>query len=391
MYQKNKIKVVTIGRFHHFHLARQLSKYNLLDCIYSGYPKFKLKNEKNIIPNQIISYSVYVILHRLADKYLKKFFPDFVHYLNYFSHKKLSLFVKKNINFSKIIISSSGSGLEAGREIKKKNKGIFICDRGSSHILYQKRILAKEYKKFNLNFNEMYNPSINRELEEYKIADLISVPSKFVFNSFIKMGINKKKIFLNPYGVDLKIFNPTKVKKEKNFTVLYVGNISIRKGVIYLLNAFKRLKVKNKKLIIIGKIEKNIKSLIEKYLDDDKIIKISYVKNSQLRKYYSSANVFVQPSLEEGLSLVIGEALACGCPIIATKNTGAEDLFKNGTAGFIIDSGSSKQIYDKLNLISRNKLIEEKFSRNALKIVNKINGWDAYGKRWNDKLAKMRI
>ena len=75
MYQKNKIKVVTIGfRFHHFHLARQLSKYNLLDCIYSGYPKFKLKNEKNIIPNQIISYSVYVILHRLADKYFKNSF-----------------------------------------------------------------------------------------------------------------------------------------------------------------------------------------------------------------------------------------------------------------------------------------------------------------------------
>ena len=46
----------------------------------------------------------------------------------------------------------------------------------------------------------MYNPSINRELEEYKIADLISVPSKFVFNSFIKMGINRKKYSLIHMG-----------------------------------------------------------------------------------------------------------------------------------------------------------------------------------------------
>ena len=52
------------------------------------------------------------------------------------------------------------------------------------------------------------------------------------------------------------------------------------------------------------------------------------------------ADVMVQPSIEEGLSLVMAEALACGCPVIATENTGAEDLFQNNKEGFII-----KQIY----------------------------------------------
>jgi glycosyltransferase involved in cell wall biosynthesis len=392
MSQKNKVKIISIGRFHHFHLARQLSKHNLFDCIYSGYPKFKLKNEKKIIPEKIISYSFYVILYRLIHKFFNKLFPDIANYFNYVSHKKLSLYVKKQIKFSKILIASSGSGLEAGKYIKRENNGIFICDRSSSHILYQKKILSKEYKKLNLDFNEMYDLSIERELEEYKIADIISVPSKFVFNSFVKMGVNKKKLFLNPFGIDLKRFKPNanKLKKNKDFTILYVGSVSVRKGVIYLLEAFKSLNIKNKKLILIGSIQKNMRKIFNQYLDD-RIISIPYIKNSKLKKFYSEADVFVQPSLEEGLSLVILEALACGCPVIATKNTGAEDIFINGSAGYIVNSCSSNEILKKLKFLEKNKFIRKKFSLNGLKIVKKIKGWDNYGNEWSKKIKQLNI
>lgn len=393
MFQENKAKIISIGRFHHFHLARQLNKHNLFEAIYSGYPKFKLKNEKSIKPNQIISYSYYLILYRLAYKLLYKYFPKFVNYLNHISHKKLSLYVKSKINKTKILIASSGSGLEAGYEIKKKNYGIFICDRSSTHILYQKKILSKEYKKLKVEFNDMYDLSINRELEEYKLADIISVPSTFVFNSFLKMGIKKKKIFLNPFGVDLKKFKPENNRhyNSKNFTILFVGSVSIRKGILYLLKAFQKLNVKNKKLIIIGSIQNNIKNIINDYLKDDKITYIKNVKNSKLKKFYSKADVLVQPSLEEGLSYVILEALACGCPVIATKNTGIEDVFKNRSAGFIINSGSSNEILKKLKYLEKNKSLKKKFSINALKIVKKINGWNEYGERWVKKIKHLKI
>jgi len=393
MSQKNKVKIISIGRFHHFHLARQLSKHNLFDCIYSGYPKFKLKNEKKLNSKRIISYSFYVIFYRLVLKFFNRYFPNLVNYFNYISHKKLSLYVKKQIKFSKILIASSGSGLEAGQYIKQKNNGIFICDRSSSHILYQKKILSKEYKKLNLNFNEMYDLSIKRELKEYKIADIISVPSKFVFNSFIKMGVNKKKLFLNPLGIDLKRFKPNanKLKKNKNFKILYVGSVSVRKGVIYLLEAFKSLNIKNKELIIIGSIQKNIKKILKKYLDDERIVTIPYVENSKLMKFYSEADVFVQPSLEDGFGLVILEALACGCPVIATKNTGAEDIFSSGSAGYIVNSCSSNEILKKLKFLEKNEFIRKKLSLNGLKIVKKIKGWDNYGNKWSKKIKQLNI
>ena len=75
---------------------------------------------------------------------------------------------------------------------------------------------------------------------------------------------------------------------------------------------------------------------------------MSIIKNDKLKKYYSSSDVMVQPSIEEGLSLVIAEALACGCPVIATENTGASDLFTNNKEGFIIKPQSSKSITEKL-------------------------------------------
>ena len=56
----------------------------------------------------------------------------------------------------------------------------------------------------------------------------------------------------------------------------------------------------------------------------------------------------------------MAEALACGCPVIATENTGAEDLFQNNKEGFIIKARSIDQIHDKMQLLADNKLLQKK-------------------------------
>ena len=373
-----KIKILTNGRFHHFHLARQLHKRKVLDEIYSNYPRFKLKDEFGIPSDKIKTYPYYKIAYILFNKYFGKIFPSFIDYLNNLSSRKLALKVSKNLKNSTALIASSRSGLEAGRKMKLLN-AIFICDRSSSHILFAKKILTKEYKKFNLVFNQISKESISRELSEYKEADLISVPSKFAYNTFIKEGINKKKLFLNPLGVNLKRFKPRQKQKSTKFIVLYVGQVSIRKGTFH---------IKNKELIIIGAIEKKIKKKFFKYLSNE-IKHILYIKNSELSQYYSNANIFVLPSIEDGFGYVLTEALACGCPVIATTNTGASSIFKDGKAGFIIKPGSQKEILNSIKKIYRNKKLQKKMSQNAINIVKKIGGWNDYGKRIFSKLRKI--
>jgi len=382
-----KVKLVTIGRFHHFHLARQLHRFNLLDEIYSSYPKFKLRNEYGIPKNKIKTYPYYQLPFLFYDKYLKEFSPKIYHYLSKLSHEMLADKVAKNMGEANVLIALARSGLEAGKKIKKLG-GKFICDRGSSHILFQKKILKEEYKELNMPFNEMSDDSIDREINEYGEANIISVPSTFVLNTFLEKGFDRKKLFLNPYGVDLQRFKPLPRIKSDKFKVLYVGTLSVRKGLFYLLEAFKKLNFKNKELTLIGPIQKNIKKKIEKYFSEN-IKYLSIIKNSQLNKYYSNADVMVHPSIEEGLSLVIAEALACGCPVIATENTGALDLFNNGNEGFIIKPRSVEKIYEKLEQLADDKSLRKKMSTNAILKTKKIGGWDQYGDRWMSKLNNL--
>ena len=383
-----KISLITVGRFHHFNLARQLHKHHVLNEIFSGFPKLKLRNETKIPKEKIKTFPYFQLPSMIFDRYLGKIFPQINDQLSNLSHRTLSLKASQRISESNILIASSRSGLEAGNKIKKYG-GIFFCDRGSTHIEFQNEILKDEYKNLKLPYHPISNESIHRECEEYSLSDFISIPSTFVLNSFLKKGINKNKLFLNPYGVNLETFGPLPKIKSEDFTVIYVGQLSVRKGIFYLLEAFKKLKIKKKKLILIGSIDYQIKNKVEKYFSDE-IKYMSIIKNDKLKKYYSSSDVMVQPSIEEGLSLVIAEALACGCPVIATENTGASDLFTNNKEGFIIKPQSSKSITEKLEFFLDNKIKRNEMSYNALSLVRQIGGWDAYGDRWMKKINSLK-
>lgn len=385
--KKVSVKIITSGRFHHFHLARQLNKYCKLDEIYTGYPNFKLIDERQLLNDKIKTYPYFQVPYLFFNKYLGNYSHNLKQYLANLSAKKLSLKVSKNLGSANIIIATSNCGLEAGKKIKSLN-GKFICDRGSTHISFQNEIYIEEYKKYDVKFNQISQKTINRELEEYEEADLISVPSKFALNSFIKKGIDKKKLFLNPYGVDMFRFGPLPKKEKKIFNVLYVGTISIRKGIFYLLEAFKKINLKKKQLTFIGNIEDNIKEKFTKYLSDN-IVFLSIIKNKDLNRYYNEADVLVQPSINEGVSLVMAEALACGCPVIATENTGAEDLFTNNKEGFIIKAQSSSSILQKLELLAENRELRKEMSENAKNIIKKNDGWGEYGNQWNKRLNSL--
>ena len=94
---------------------------------------------------------------------------------------------------------------------------------------------------------------------------------------------------------------------------------------------------------------------------------------------YSTANVFVLPSLEEGLAYVQGEALACGCPIIGSTNSGAEDLITHGKEGFIVPIRSSEAILQNLQLLMDDPSQRQSMSDAALQRVKHLGGWDTYG------------
>jgi starch synthase len=272
----------------------------------------------------------------------------------------------------------SGSGLRAG--LLSQSRGAkYVCDRGSAHICAQDRILREEYDRQGLHFSGIDPRAMSREEAEYDAADIITIPSTFAFNTFVEAGIAPKKLRLASYGVDLSTFYPCTHKSDQIFQVLFVGAISIRKGICYLLNAFKRLECASKQLILVGSISREMENMIAQISNDPQIRITGHIDQLQLKVIMSSSQVMVLPSVQEGFGLVIAQAMACGCPVIASQHTGACDLFTDGQEGFIVPIRDGDAIADRLQTLADDIDLRCRMSHAALRRMQTINGWDEYG------------
>ena len=207
-----KVSIIVGGKFHAFNLAEQINNKKSLNQIITSYPKFKLK-KYGINKDKIFT----IILKEILTKFLGKlnFINSILDY-NYFLCEYFDFQASKKIYYKNIDILVGWSGFSKKCFIKaKKFKCIKILERGSSHIQFQKKILVEEYKRLGIKPDVPSKKMINKELEEYNLADFISVPSEYVKQSFINYGIKENKIIKIPYGVDLKEFSLIKNKKKK--------------------------------------------------------------------------------------------------------------------------------------------------------------------------------
>ena len=385
------ITQVCIGRFHHFHLARQIEKLGFLDAIYTGYPRFKLKDEQGIPPSKIKSFpwiqGPYMARAKLG--------LDGWSWLNrewaWQSHETLDRHVARQLKEPTILIGLSGSGLHSGARSQQLG-GIHVCDRGSSHILTQQSLLNDEHLRYGNTFwNGIDSRSVDKELSEYEQADYITVPSKFCYDSFIDNGISPAKLLKIPYGARLERFYPEPPDNtlHEGFTVLFVGRAGVRKGFRDLLAAFQLLKHPHKKLVLIGSLSLEARSLIGSS-NSENIHILGSLPNSSLRQEYSKASVFVLPSIEEGLAMVIGEAMACGCPVVASANTGAEEFITDSIEGFIVPIRSPHLIADRLQQLADSPQLRAIMSNAATCRVNQLGGWSAYGDAWRAAITRIK-
>lgn len=372
------IKVVhsCIAKFHHFDLAKQLHKRGMLERFYTGYPAFKLHDEN--LPMEKVSTFPWLMAARMG---LPKYglFPRWCdRTLHRWVQESLDAYVSAVLPECDVLFALSGSGLRAGRTAQQRG-GRYVCDRGSSHIRYQDSLLREEFRRWGDEFSGVDPRVMAKEEAEYDAADAIAVPSEFVYRSFLEMGVSESKLRKVSYGVNLSRFEKTGEPPNHTFEVLFVGQVSFRKGVPDLLTAFKNFKHPKKRLRIVGSMQPEMRRFLQKNTLTESVEFLGHMPQTQLKQIMSRSHVMVLPSIEEGLALVQAQALACGCPVIGTLHTGAEDLFSDGVEGFIVATRDSKTIAERLQWLADNPEKRSAMSGAALRKARSIGGWDQYG------------
>lgn len=370
-----KIIILVGGKFHAFNLAKSLSDQGYLKKLFTSYPKFKV--DKKIPKKLIESFTIKELIRKLIDFFI----PRNLHTkFNYYNDDLFDLLSSKKINNYEcdIIIGWSGFSLRTFKKLNTK-RTLKILERGSSHIKFQYDILKKEYNKIGLEPLLPSKEILLKELEEYKLADYICVPSNFAKKTFLEKGFNNKKIKVIRLGVDLKTFYKKKIrKKNQEFTIISSGEVSIRKGSHLLIEAFSNLKIPNIKLLFVGNIEKGLNF----YLKKIKNLNVHFLgkKNEkELNEIYNTSDIFILNSLEDGFGMVIPQAMACGLPVITTYNTGASEIIENNKNGFVIKPGDIKSLKNKIEKLYFDKKLRNKMSKYSIKKVKNFYSWSSYG------------
>jgi glycosyltransferase involved in cell wall biosynthesis len=369
--------LTTLGKFHSFDLARQLHARGALEVIYSGYPRFKLKAEG--LPKKRVRTFPYLHAPYMASGWRDRFGQEVLRLWEYWDRTTLDRFVANTLPDAELFVGLSGCGLATGREAARRGMK-YVCDRGSTHIRHQHEILCEEHRKWGMPFAGVDPRIVEREEEEYATADAITVPSSFVRDTFAARGVPNDKVKVLSYGVDLERFHPVDEPTFGRFDVLFVGGASLRKGLPYLLAAYKALRHPRKSLTLAGIPERAVvERMHELGLWSDDIRMLGHVPQPELKALMSRSHVLVLPSMEEGLAMVMAQALSCACPVIASRNTGAEDLFTNGVEGFIVDAGQDEVLTAKLQRLADDPPLRQRMSEAALERVRSIGGWSTYG------------
>lgn len=180
-----------------------------------------------------------------------------------------------------------------------------------------------------------------------------------------------------PYGVDTSRFTLKDFGSEnQKVRFIFVGRVNRRKGIQHLLPAFEKLDSDKAELILVGQYDEN-DVLVKKYKNAENITFKGFVTQDVVTELYKSADVFVLPSLGEGLAQVCIEAMASGLPVVVSENTGITDLITDGNEGLIVPASDTAKLFGAMNWFVENKKSIPDMGLKAYNTAKKYT-WDYY-------------
>jgi glycosyltransferase involved in cell wall biosynthesis len=293
-------------------------------------------------------------------------------------------FAVKNWGFDRYVASQLddpdvfvGWAAQCLRSLRRANAAgatTFVV-RASSHIDEQKRLVEREYADHGIHrpLTDPWHVEMNRA--EYEEADYVIVPSDFVEETFLDRGFDPDRLVKLPFGVDADQFTPG--DPPDSFRAVFVGQVSLRKGIQYLLPAWDRLDRPDAELLVVGPVTDDARDVVEPYRDRDEIRFLG--RRDDVPDLLADASAFVFPSIEEGSALVTYEAMAAGIPLVVTPNAGA--WMTDGEEGFEVPVRDVEAITGRLETLAADPTRAVTMGRAARRRAEKLT-WERHRERF---------
>lgn len=250
---------------------------------------------------------------------------------------------------------------------------ITLCDHSAAHPEVQEYLVENKGKLPTREDGCPIDPLLSDINQDIERAKAVLVNSQFVKDTFINRGWNPQLIHVVYLGIDDKFLNEIPTGKEINnnagtFQLLFAGRFEKQKGAEDLLKALRLLKDKEWELKIAGNISPEIKSRFHNDLKDERICQMGWLSRRNLAAEMVKTDGFVFPSLAEGSARVIFEALACGCYVITTPNSGS--IVKDGVHGRLVPPGDAESLSSAIRetMASPRERLRETGRRNAREV-----------------------
>jgi len=175
-------------------------------------------------------------------------------------------------------------------------------------------------------------------------ADAVLVNSDFVESTFRFVGFDRLPLNVIYLGVDDAFLShvPERKGAGEAFRLLFAGSFEKRKGAEVVIDALRRLGNFPWQLEIAGKLHPELVKKNQEFFADPRIKNLGMLSRKELAEVMTQADIFVFPSLAEGSARVVFEALACGCYVVTTPNSGS--IVEHGVHGSVVPPGDSEAV-----------------------------------------------
>jgi glycosyltransferase involved in cell wall biosynthesis len=234
------------------------------------------------------------------------------------------------------LIAFNGQALVQMRAFRRRGGRSVSLVSANSHLKRVARLHARAYDQYPLE-RSWASRLVRRNCAEYSRADRIFVSSRYVWQSFVEEGVSEDRLVLFPLSPDPRYAPGPAARESSSFDVVYVGSLTVAKGVPLLIEAFRRVGRPDMRLVLVGGwATRAMRRFVERACAEDSRIT---VRPGDPLPHLRAARVCVHPTYEDGFAYAPAEALGCGVPVIVSEDTGMKELVDPGYNGHVFPTG----------------------------------------------------